>query len=237
MSDRRLIVNADDFGMSDGVNQGILRAFDRGIVTSASLMARRPAARQAAAAAARRPAMSLGLHLDLGEWRYDGTGWQLHDDVVDLGDEDAVERETKAQLERFVDIVGTTPTHLDSHQHVHRSEPAKGVVSSLAAKWGLPLREGDGRVRYCGSFYGQWGTGEPLPDAITVAALRTIIVGLRSGVTELGCHPGLDDALDSPYGKERLVEVATLCDDRVVAALREADVQLMSFADVPTRGT
>jgi hypothetical protein len=61
-----LIVNADDFGLSGGVNAGIMAAHEHGIVTSASLMVRWPAARYAAG----HPRMSLGLHLDLGEWAF-----------------------------------------------------------------------------------------------------------------------------------------------------------------------
>src|SRR5260370_7598521 len=65
---RALIVNADDFGQSFGVNQGIMEAHERGIVTSASLMVRWPAAREAAAYAKKHPRLSLGLHFDYGEW-------------------------------------------------------------------------------------------------------------------------------------------------------------------------
>lgn len=235
MNGRRLIVNADDFGMSDGVNEGVVRSIDEGIVRSASLMVRRPAAEAAAAAAAARPAVSLGLHLDLGEWRYEDGEWRLHDRVVDLEDPAAIEREVSAQLERFVGIVGIRPTHIDSHQHVHLSNPAKQVVIVLARRWDMPLRSMDERVAYCGSFYGQWGTGEPLPEAITVPALQELIRDLPQGITELGCHPGLDEELDSSYCKERLIEVATLCDPEVDAVLRGSGVELVTFAHIPPR--
>jgi hypothetical protein len=62
-----LIVNADDFGLSPDVNQGIVTAHEQGIVTSASLMVRWPAAAAAGAFGRDHPALSLGLHLDLGE--------------------------------------------------------------------------------------------------------------------------------------------------------------------------
>src|SRR4051794_10944670 len=76
MSDRRyLIVNADDLGYSARVNGGIFEAHQRGIVTSASLMVRWSAAAAAVAAARRCPGLSLGLHLDLGEWSYCDGEW------------------------------------------------------------------------------------------------------------------------------------------------------------------
>ncbi len=67
---RRLIVNADDFGHSAAVNAGVVEAHERGLVTSASLMVRRPAAAAAAAYARSRPELGLGLHVELGEWVY-----------------------------------------------------------------------------------------------------------------------------------------------------------------------
>src|SRR6185503_13954375 len=73
MQERSLIVNADDFGLSPGVNAGVARTHEQGILTSASLMVRRPAAAAAAEYAQGTPALGVGLHVDLGEWaRIDG---------------------------------------------------------------------------------------------------------------------------------------------------------------------
>ena len=57
-------------------------------------------------------------------------------------------------------------------------------------------------------------------------------VSLPSGLTELGCHPAAGEDLDSMYASERLVELKTLCDPRVRAALSRAKVRLCSFEDV-----
>ena len=65
---RFLIVNADDFGQSSGVNRGIIQAHCTGIVTSTSLMVRWPAATEASALSLKYPDLNIGLHLDLGEW-------------------------------------------------------------------------------------------------------------------------------------------------------------------------
>src|SRR5947209_5936730 len=98
---RRLIVNADDFGLSPGVNAGILEAHARGIVTSTSLMVRWPAAAAAAAQAREHPRLGLGLHVDLGEWIYRDGSWQPLYEVVPLGDAGAVAVEVARQLDRF----------------------------------------------------------------------------------------------------------------------------------------
>src|SRR5262245_55874740 len=153
MNDRRyLIVNADDFGYSEGVNRGIVEAHQRGIVTSASLMVRQPAAHEAAIAANDCAGLSLGLHLDLGEWAYRSDAWIEVYRVVDLHERAAVEREIQRQAEAFLELAGRKPTHLDSHQHVHRQEPVRSVLNDLAQQLQVPLRHHSPLVNYCGAF-------------------------------------------------------------------------------------
>ena len=69
-------------------------------------------------------------------------------------------------------------------------------------------------------------------DLIGPAALVEILRTLPPGITELGCHPGEADGLDSMYLAERAVEVRTLCDPRVRTALAEEGIELCSFADL-----
>src|ERR671917_44151 len=102
MLDKRyLIVNADDFGRSPGVNRGIAEAHERGIVTSASLMVRWPAAAEAAAYGREHPNLGLGLHLDLGEWAYHDGNWVPVYGVVPADDAAAVAEEVARQLAVF----------------------------------------------------------------------------------------------------------------------------------------
>src|ERR1051326_8120971 len=117
---RHLIVNADDFGLSPGVNRGIIECADRGILTSASLMVRWPAAIEAAAYASQNLNISIGLHIDLGEWVLRNGEWEPLYHVVDTEDKQAVEAEITHQLAQFRRLVGRDPSHLDSHQHVHQ---------------------------------------------------------------------------------------------------------------------
>ena len=74
-AERCVIVNADDFGQSPGVNRGIIEAHQHGIVTSASLMVNWPAAAEAAAYGRAHADLSLGLHFDVGEWCYRNEKW------------------------------------------------------------------------------------------------------------------------------------------------------------------
>src|SRR5204862_4716610 len=106
------IVNADDFGYSHGINRGIIEAHERGIVTSATLMVNAPAAAEAVELAAAHPNLSIGLHVN-----FTNEGERL----IEFDDPAICRAELHRQFETFRELMGRLPTHLDSHQHVHRA--------------------------------------------------------------------------------------------------------------------
>lgn len=227
---RRLIVNADDLGLSTGVNAGIAEAHERGIVTSASLMVRADVAAPATEIAREHQGLAVGLHLDIAEWRFEAGEWRVAYERCAPDDPVAVEAECRAQLDAFRELTGGDPTHLDSHQHTHMSEPVASVAARLAAELEVPLR--DRGIRYEGGFYGQTGKGEPYPEGIEPEHLVALIEALPSGWTELGCHPGRGADTGSPYEAERERELRALCDPRVAAAIERAGVSLRSFGEL-----
>jgi chitin disaccharide deacetylase len=230
---RQLIVNADDFGLCRGVNRGVIEAAERGIVTSASLMVRQPAAAAAAAAyAGQNRNITIGLHLDLGEWIYQNGDWVWLDEVVPINDADAVRAEVNRQLAAFRELMGRDPSHLDSHQHVHHKEPLRSIALEMARALSVPLRGCDPRIRYFGGFYGQTAFGQASPEGISVGGLKTILEMLPEGATELGCHPGYTEGLSSVYFHEREIEVRTLCDPEIRAVLRALHIELRTFDNV-----
>jgi predicted glycoside hydrolase/deacetylase ChbG (UPF0249 family) len=214
---RYLIVNADDLGLTEGVNQGILEAHTNGVVTSASLMVDAPGAAQAAALAHEHPALSIGLH--------------FLDDGPDLDRPGHAEREFARQLERFRELIGSDPTHVDSHHHVHMTRLPTFV--ELTGPLGVPLR-GDGRVRYLGAFYGHPRPGEPDHDRIRPAFLLGLLE--REAATEfneLGCHPGrVSGELHSSYGPEREIELATLTELGLRERIEALGLTLASYRDL-----
>jgi chitin disaccharide deacetylase len=236
MSNRkRLIVNADDFGLSAGVNQGIWEAHERGIVTSTSCMVRGPAVADAAEYGSSHPSLSIGLHIDLGEWKYADETWRPLYEVVPLNDRKAIEDEVARQLEAFRRWFGREPTHLDSHQHVHLREPVRSVLVAMAGQLEIPLRHVSPGIRYCGEFYGQTTEGLPLADALSVSGILRILGGLRVGITELACHPAaFNDLAATMYSYERVSEFEVLCDSQVHQSLRALGIELCSFADLAT---
>jgi predicted glycoside hydrolase/deacetylase ChbG (UPF0249 family) len=231
---RFLIVNADDFGMTDGINAGVIQAHRHGIVTSASLMVKQPKALEAASLAATDRRLGLGLHIDLSEWEPVDGVWQQVYTRANPDNPVEVAKEIAEQLELFIDLVGRKPDHLDSHQHVH----LKGLVRSesirAARELGVPLRGLDSRVTFCGEFYGQQRKTEPYPEGITLANLLRLIEATSDGWTELMCHPGLAYDGRSVYGHERESELATLCQPELPAALARQNVVLRSFTELGT---
>ncbi|HSF31954.1 MAG TPA: ChbG/HpnK family deacetylase [Candidatus Tectomicrobia bacterium] len=229
---RYLIVNADDFGQSHCINRGIVIAHRRGIVTSASLMVRWPAAPEAAAYAREHPTLSLGLHVDLGEKVFHNGEWEPVYTVVPLPDPTAIADEVWRQLDAFRHLMGRDPSHIDSHQHVHLREPVRTVLIEMAQQLEMPLRHCSRDVCYRGGFYGQTAEGVPLPEVISVAGLIRILETLPSGYTELGCHPGDGCDLNTMYRQERVEELGVLCDPRVRAAIQTMGIELRSFENL-----
>ena len=227
--ERLLIVNADDFGQSEGINRGILRAHREGIVTSASLMVRWPAAEEAAARAGD---LALGLHIDLGEWMCRDGQWTALYERVSLDNAQSIETEIRWQLDEFHLLTGKRPTHIDSHQHVHLQDPVCTVAKQIADELAVPLRRCTPAIRYCGSFYGQSSDGTACLEAISLGSLTDLLKRLELGVTELACHPGEDKELDSQYRQERFHEVEVLCHPQIRHTIAMEQIRLCTFADL-----
>jgi predicted glycoside hydrolase/deacetylase ChbG (UPF0249 family) len=181
MDRRLLIVNADDFGQGHGVNRGVFRAFEDGILTSASAMTRWPAVRGAASYARDHPSLSVGLHVDLGEWAIRQGEWVPLYEVVPI-EHDAILDEVLRQVSAFRGLFGRDPTHIDSHQHRHREEPVLSAVRAVADSLGVPLRD-HSTVRAVAD-----SLGVPLRDHSTVRAVADSLgVPLRDHSTVWYC--------------------------------------------------
>jgi chitin disaccharide deacetylase len=219
-----LIVNADDFGASSGINRGILEAHQHGILTSTSLMVNMPAALEAIELGRAFPNLGVGLHVNF-------TG-ESEGPVVDITDTDACRFELGRQFDRFVALTGRLPTHVDSHHHVHRRANLLPLFVDLAARYRRPLRE-HSRVTYFKRFYAQWDDDTHLEWISPENLVRLLEAALAEGVTELGCHPGyVDPEFRSIYNIEREAELQTLCEPMVREWLAESNVTLINFGDV-----
>lgn len=219
-----LIVNADDFGYGASVNRGIAEAIDQGVVTSAGLMVNTPGTLEAVGMAAERKALSLGLHVNFTNEA---------ERLVEFDDPPVCRRELRRQFDRFVELVGRLPTHLDSHQHIHRRRPCLPSFLELAEEHGVPLRD-QPPVVFKGGFYGQWEYGVSDPSKVSLEALARILSReLTSGIYELAVHPGYSDpGVHYVYHSDRENELRTLTDPRLRELLRDEGIQLISYHEL-----
>ena len=160
MSRRVLIVNADDFGRSPGVNQGVIRAHEQGIVTSATLMVRWPAAAEAAAYA-RRSSLSVGLHLDLGEWEYrDGEWHERYQVLPETPDASGTGAQPSARAARAVDREARPPTWTPTSTSTATSRRAP-PCSQAGERLGIPVRWFTPGIGYSGALLRAGRQGHP----------------------------------------------------------------------------
>jgi predicted glycoside hydrolase/deacetylase ChbG (UPF0249 family) len=220
---RYLIVNADDFGQHEGINRGIIYCHTHGIVTSTSLMVTGKALDQASALACEHPRLSVGLHFDV--WGEDEREFDTHDIT-------ATRDEFRRQLDRFMQVMGRPPTHVDSHRHAHREEHLLPHFRQWVKPLGVPLR-GDGPLNYVGGFYAQWEWKVTELRYVSVEFLQQLLRDeVPAGITELSCHPGyITPDYHSVYRSEREAEVATLTSPAISDTIARERIHLISYAD------
>lgn len=155
MSGCRLIVNADDFGLSEKINEGIVKAHMEGIVTSTSIMANGAAFEHAVQLAGSTPTLDVGIHLTLtGEapvlQRKDvstllDAGGHFYDHAISFTKRyfmrqislDEIEMELDAQIRKVMDR-NINVSHMDGHQHIHMLPGIRRIVGELADKYSIP---------------------------------------------------------------------------------------------------
>jgi len=138
---KQLVVNADDFGFTPDVNEGIVEAHRRGILTATTLMANGEAFDDAVRRAEQAPELDIGCHLVLIGGRSLATGRALPATVPQLAAALAARSirpyaELRAQVERIL-AAGIRPTHLDTHKHTHLAPPVLDAVARLGEEFAI----------------------------------------------------------------------------------------------------
>jgi hopanoid biosynthesis associated protein HpnK len=151
---KNLILNADDFGLTQGVNEAIVRSHRDGILTSATLMANMPAFEDAVEQARRNPALGVGVHLVLIGGRPIAQPNQVASLIDQNGElprtlgafvarvtsglirQDHIEIELRAQIDK-VRASGIEPSHLDSHKHTHAHPKVMESLARVAQECGI----------------------------------------------------------------------------------------------------
>jgi hopanoid biosynthesis associated protein HpnK len=230
---RRLIINADDFGLTAGVNRAIVEAHEKGVVTSATLMATGQAFDQAVALAQSRPRLAVGCHVVLvdgspvlerarvshllsrrggaangqSHFRRTMSAFVTHA-LLDRRISDEIENEAKAQISKL-QSAGIKVTHLDSHKHTHVFPQVLRPLLRAARACGVSaMRNPLEPVRWS-----QLATRPGLLSRWTqVGVLRSLAKQFRGAVREAG--------MATPDGTFAIVATGSL-DERVLRSMLE----------------
>ncbi|AQA16906.1 hypothetical protein BST95_00390 [Halioglobus japonicus] len=151
-----LIINADDFGLCDGVNDAIVELFELGVLTSTTLMVNADSTLSAVTIAEKNPNLGVGLHFNLTLGKAVAPANEL-DGLVDSDgyfyprskllkrlaarsvQAEQISLELESQYQRMLSF-GLKPTHIDSHQHLHVYPLVFDVLANFCASKYLPIR-------------------------------------------------------------------------------------------------
>lgn len=252
----RLIVNADDFGLSRGQNYGIIDCFSKGIVTAATLLTTTPEFDHACQLAFQYTDLDIGVHLSLdlgsplspleeipsliadGKFRR----YLLEENDIEVNPEE-VYREWKKQIEKALQA-GLTPSHIDSHHHIHMMTSVFPVFIRLAREYDLAIRFHPrkwsedaiqqtlpeiGDVRKADQFVNQFYGKSITPDFFETLTCEENLT------LEMMCHPAyLDQWImqNSSYNFQRSVECETLQAEETKGILGDRGIELISFKEL-----
>ena len=257
----RLIVNADDFGWSRDVNEGIVYSHRDGILTATTLMAGGVAFDHAVKLGRENPSLDIGVHLTLLHTPSVLTGAMLPSDVAGLLQAVALGRidvygEFAAQVRKVI-AAGISPSHLDTHKHTHVLPVVATAVARIVREFGIrwvrmPF-DFDGssglaarmmrtqawgirrKLRAAGALTTDYFAGFAATGFLDEARLLSIVDGLREGTTELMCHPGFCRAellaSRTRLKASREVELRALTSARVWERLVARGVVLEKYRD------
>lgn len=249
---KKLLLMADDFGMTRGVSAGIVEAIRNGAVAATTAMVCLDDAAENITAFASQIEGHIGLHLQLTDGiprcdastiptlvNGDGRFPRKPNQMKPL-DPREVEREWNAQLDALR-ALGIEPTHLDSHHHSHRDTVALHVYCKLAKSLDVPARGAPllmpqvnatmrkRGVKMADVFAGHWSDAEPTLDRL-IACIRDVDGECPAGGTvEMMCHPAFaDDALRarSTWSDQREQELRVLCSAELPQRLRDIGYEI-----------
>ncbi|MGC6770086.1 chitin disaccharide deacetylase [Enterococcus sp. LJL51] len=250
----KLLINADDFGLSRGQNYGIIDCFKKGVVASTTLLSTTQAFEHACQLAKQHRTLDIGVHLslDLGQPVLDShmipslvsqpqtfKRYNLEANELDVSEEE-VYKEWRAQIEK-VYAHGLTPSHIDSHHHIHMMTNIFPVYTQLAKEFQLavrfhPRKWSDEQIQA----YQPLLDGLPHADYFLNSFYLTSITPEffanlqleENQIYEMMCHPAYVDQWifeNSSYNIQRSLEAETLQSERTKAYIKEKQIELINF--------
>lgn len=255
---RRLFVNADDFGLTDGVTEGIVAAMEAGIVGGTTAMVCAAGAPERLVRLAGRLTGRIGLHLQLTGGvpclppeavpSLVGPDGAFPRKKIAVGsvDPDEVRREWRAQLARLR-ACGIEPSHLDSHHHIHKRPEVFPVYLELARELRLPTRALSTTMRqdmdaagvpHAGACVTDWFAEDLSADRFLALVDAAFTDLPDAAVVEVMTHPGHCDAAltaISSYAAGREAERQVLTDPGLRRQLAARGIIVVFPGDMSAR--
>lgn len=243
----KLIINADDFGISRGANYGIIDSYKNGVVRSTSIMAGMPGFDHAVDLLNNSKGLDrlgCGVHLTLSAYK---PVLNTHKTIVDengffykrISEEEAekkfdleeIYKEFSAQIKKVINN-GIEITHLDSHHHAHTLKHLKPVIERLVSEYNLPIRGGllyeldyDKVIPYKGFFYDK---------TVSIEAFKKLEIN-KYEVLETMTHPAYLDSFimeNSSYNLKRIEELKILTSKEIKSFIEEYKIELCNYRDI-----
>lgn len=243
-----LITNADDFGLTDGVNRAIESAIDFGTVSSTTIMINMPLAENAVRWVKEHDIKCTGIHLNLTCGRpvlspsevpslvdERGIFYRHRPEMIVHAKPDDIRRELYAQVEKFLSF-GLVPTHIDGHHHIQLYDEILATFKGICRDFKLPMRHTDDRVKEILKREGIRTTDhftlKFYAENATIDIMKEIISDNWDGVLEIMLHPGYNDndlESISSYNRFREKELGVLLSDEFMDLLDKNGVEAVSY--------
>ncbi|MCL2507396.1 MAG: ChbG/HpnK family deacetylase [Endomicrobia bacterium] len=224
---KKLIVNADDFGYAQDINEGIIYAHKNGIVKSTTVLTDRNAFSDAVVLSKENPELKTGLHIDLDDFlnikRPGGiiTGYKVKPTIQQIN------YKINSQIDKFLNA-GLKLSHIDGHHHAHLLPEVLPVVIQKAKEFNVP-------IRFWAGFYKDAETAIKMKNVLDEQGIKYpahFINGWYWGnvdesfdAAELMVHPGFSD----PWRKS---ETANCCSPDLIQYLKEQNIEIVSFEEI-----
>ena len=249
----KLIVNADDFGLSKGVNLGIIEGFIEGVLTSTSMMANMPGFDHALKLSNDNKDLGVGVHLTLTSGypvsnnlkslvdengQFKNIDFYMNDNIINKIDLEEVEKEWTSQIEKLIEH-GIRPSHLDTHHNVQNITGIKEIFFNLARKYNLPVRytlNADKNIKSPDKLVEYFDKNSNVKSFWRDVELDNLIKDCKNyNVVETACHPGyVDDYLikNSSFNTIRALTLSEVKNKQFLKAIKDNSIELISFRDL-----
>ncbi|MFH1454397.1 MAG: carbohydrate deacetylase [Armatimonadota bacterium] len=248
---KKIIVNADDYGLTYSACEGIVKAYNDGIVKSTTFMINLPDADKKFAITKDCTGLDIGVHLNVTYGKpvsdpsevsslldENGSFFRKPSIVAEKAKPEEVEKEWEAQILK-AKLLGVKISHIDSHHHTHARPEFLDIYIKLAKKYNLPARSNNPEMAEAFKKEGiktpDYFIEEFYADRVNPDNFMGIVNNMDSGVTEICAHPGfVDEDLRgiSSYTDYRMSELKVYTDPEIINFIKQNNIDVIGFSQL-----